>query len=365
MPIKITCRSCHTTLRAPDTAAGKKIKCPKCGNAVAVSAAKVAEDVQDETVQDTSTKTRRPAAEKVTSAANGNVRRPKRRSDKRGKGQNRMLLGLGVGGVAVLLLAVLGYVLWTLTRPDTTVAQHNKNTPAEKPKPAAKQAARQAEPEPEAPSPPKVGFGNPARGDERISARNKLKQIGIAIQNFQGEASQAFMPTLHGRGKLSWRVAILPQLEQRALYGKFKLDEAWDSEHNLKVLEENPMPAVFAPERDQPGEQRKTYLQLFTGAGTCFPTADSKLRPTGLARGITNTILLAEARTPVEWTRPSDLEVKDGKLPPLGGVYVGDFFVMCVDANSYYLQANQFADADILALINPSSAQPVAGWPPD
>jgi hypothetical protein len=30
MPINVTCSNCNATLRAPDTAAGKKIKCPKC-----------------------------------------------------------------------------------------------------------------------------------------------------------------------------------------------------------------------------------------------------------------------------------------------------------------------------------------------
>src|SRR5581483_5741728 len=39
MPIVITCPSCSTTLKAPDTAAGKKVKCPKCTSAISVPAA--------------------------------------------------------------------------------------------------------------------------------------------------------------------------------------------------------------------------------------------------------------------------------------------------------------------------------------
>jgi predicted Zn finger-like uncharacterized protein len=31
MPINVSCPSCNTTLRAQDTAAGRKVKCPKCG----------------------------------------------------------------------------------------------------------------------------------------------------------------------------------------------------------------------------------------------------------------------------------------------------------------------------------------------
>ncbi len=39
MPIVVTCPSCATTLKAPDAAAGKKVKCPKCTSTIAVPAA--------------------------------------------------------------------------------------------------------------------------------------------------------------------------------------------------------------------------------------------------------------------------------------------------------------------------------------
>jgi len=39
---------------------------------------------------------------------------------------------------------------------------------------------------------------------------------------------------------LSWRVAILPYIGQKALYEQFRLDEPWNSEHNGKLLERIP-----------------------------------------------------------------------------------------------------------------------------
>ncbi len=39
MPIVITCESCNSKLKAPDNAAGKKIRCPKCQGVIAVPAA--------------------------------------------------------------------------------------------------------------------------------------------------------------------------------------------------------------------------------------------------------------------------------------------------------------------------------------
>lgn len=37
-----------------------------------------------------------------------------------------------------------------------------------------------------------------------------------------------------GNPLLSWRVAVLPFIEQQALYEKFRLDEPWNSEHTVR-----------------------------------------------------------------------------------------------------------------------------------
>jgi hypothetical protein len=51
----------------------------------------------------------------------------------------------------------------------------------------------------------------------------------------------------NGKVLLSWRVLLLPYLEEGALYKQLKLDEPWDSKHNKKLLEK--MPKVFASPR--------------------------------------------------------------------------------------------------------------------
>src|SRR5579864_2272543 len=40
MPVKVRCSQCERVLNAPDRARGKAIKCPECGTAVRVPAAK-------------------------------------------------------------------------------------------------------------------------------------------------------------------------------------------------------------------------------------------------------------------------------------------------------------------------------------
>src|SRR5207245_10819748 len=83
---------------------------------------------------------------------------------------------------------------------------------------------------------------------DRILSRNKLKQLALAFHNYHNTTRHFPQPaTLDKDGKplLSWRVELLPVMEQAKLYSEFKHDEPWDSEHNKKLLEK--MPSVFAP----------------------------------------------------------------------------------------------------------------------
>ncbi len=52
MPIVVTCPSCSATLKAPDNAAGRKLKCPKCTSVIEVPAAAPPPVVQEEIVED-------------------------------------------------------------------------------------------------------------------------------------------------------------------------------------------------------------------------------------------------------------------------------------------------------------------------
>src|SRR5262249_7254639 len=69
--------------------------------------------------------------------------------------------------------------------------------------------------------------------------KNKLRQIGLAFPSYRDPddhfRAQAIWDA-KGKPLLSWRVAILPFIEEEALYRQFKLDEPWDSPHNKKLI---------------------------------------------------------------------------------------------------------------------------------
>ena len=72
---------------------------------------------------------------------------------------------------------------------------------------------------------------------------NNLKQIGLAMHNYHARHKTfppAYTVDKDGKPLLSWRVLILPYLEQDALYKEFHLDEPWDSEHNRALIDRMP-----------------------------------------------------------------------------------------------------------------------------
>jgi hypothetical protein len=170
---------------------------------------------------------------------------------------------------------------------------------------------------------------------------------------------------------LSWRVMLLPFLEQDNLYREFKLDEPWDSEHNKKLLSR--MPKVFAPVRAA-AEPGMTYYQVFVGQNAPFPPLEMlqppfapggpAVLPKGGPRipatipdGTSNTFLVVEAGEPVPWTKPADLEYDDKKpVPKLGGLFPDGFHAAAFSAEIYFIPRD-LKEKDLRHLINPADGE--------
>jgi hypothetical protein len=123
-----------------------------------------------------------------------------------------------------------------------------------------------------------------------------------------------------GKPLLSWRVALLPFLEKRELYERFKLDEAWDSPHNRALIAK--MPTTYAAPHRSDAPSGTTVYQVLVGSGTAFdPATPLQLPPTDFPGGPRELLLIVEAAQAVPWTKPQDLPyAADQPLPPLGGV---------------------------------------------
>lgn len=186
MPVAVAC-PCGAKLRVPDAAAGKRVKCPKCGNPVAVPAAEAEyEEVDDEPTpppvakkkpkpvdDDEPTPAKRPSAAKrkaepvevneaVDDDEDDTPKKKRRRDDdeddddapkkkgKKGKGKkgkkeeakSNLPLILGIGGGVFVLLAVIGIVAAVVMNGGDGGGGQAKGTnqtptqPAPPPKPA-------------------------------------------------------------------------------------------------------------------------------------------------------------------------------------------------------------------------------------
>jgi hypothetical protein len=168
----------------------------------------------------------------------------------------------------------------------------------------------------------------------RARDTNHLRQIGLALHNSL-DSTNTFPPAANydkaNKPLLSWRVHLLPYLDQVELYKQFKLDEPWDSEHNKKLIPK--MPAVY---RTSPKlEDGKTTLLGVCGDKAFFSGTKGN-RIGQIQDGLSNTIAVVDVDEPraVIWTKPEDYTY-DNANPAAGlkGRFDGKFGALFGDAS--------------------------------
>jgi prepilin-type processing-associated H-X9-DG protein len=141
-----------------------------------------------------------------------------------------------------------------------------------------------------------------------VCARN-LGEIAKALLQYEldhGQLPPAFIADKDGKPMHSWRVLILPYLDQVALYKTYHFDEPWDGPNNRK-LHSIPMPIYQCPS-DGAGSPTTTSYVAVVGAGTAWPGATST-KLTDFTDGPSETIMLVEmANSGIHWMEPKDLD---------------------------------------------------------
>lgn len=168
----------------------------------------------------------------------------------------------------------------------------------------------------------------------RTQSTNNLRQIGLAMNNFA--AAYQWFPAAAGCDKegkplLSWRVYILPFVEQQELYNSFKLDEPWDSEHNKALIAR--MPIVYHnPNLPQAGEGKTNYLAVVGEKAAIRAKQGTAMAD--ITDGTSNTIMVVEASPDraVIWTKPDDFSPDEtNPSAGLGGTRPGIFLALFAD----------------------------------
>jgi len=183
-----------------------------------------------------------------------------------------------------------------------------------------------------------------------------MKQLSLAMisyaDTYNGRLPPAAVCSEDGTPLLSWRVLLLPYIEQDDLYKQFHLDEPWDSPHNIELLSR--MPKTYAA----PGSKAKklppyhTVCHVFVGEHTPFSGKEGRRYPADFPDGRHNTILIIEAGEPVPWTKPEEIQFNpNGALPDLRCIFKNGFRVGLADGTMRWIRKNELSESTLRAAI--------------
>lgn len=150
-----------------------------------------------------------------------------------------------------------------------------------------------------------------SRGGRRAPCINNLKQIGLALHNYHhkyGGFPPAYIAGKDGRPMHSWRVLLLPYLEQQELYEQYHFDEPWDSRHNLTLAER--IPSCYRCPKDLRAAKSETSYLMLVGPGASSDGPHCR-KIEEITDGTSNTIMVAErSLSRIHWMEPRDLDVE-------------------------------------------------------
>lgn len=203
-------------------------------------------------------------------------------------------------------------------------------------------------------------------GRERASSIKNLEKIAKALNNYAADHGAYPPPVTRdaaGKPLHSWRVLILPYLDEVDLYDQIRLDLPWDDPNNMTVAYE--MPSVYRHPGGGSGRFNESAYYLIVGRGTLFPTT-GPLDPNQVVDDPAQTILVIEGTPMVPsgmWTEPIDFEfakmsgqiAANQGIDP-GGLTTGGVATATVDGRGHFIPDSK--DPMIFrALITPSGGE--------
>ncbi len=200
----------------------------------------------------------------------------------------------------------------------------------------------------------------------RSQCANNLKQIGLALHNYHDHYRcfpPAYIADENGRPMHSWRVLILPFIEQEPLYELYRFDEPWDGPNNRK-LAEWALPVFNCPSNAKEPSTATNYLAV-VGPSTAWPGGKSTTWQ-DFADGTSNTLLVVEvADSGVHWMEPRDLHVV--QMAPtvnsetgqgISSAHPGGANVLFVDGATHFL-SETISPEELRALLTIAGGEPV------
>jgi serine/threonine-protein kinase len=164
----------------------------------------------------------------------------------------------------------------------------------------------------------------------RAQIRRNMDRVAEAMKAYHaanGRFPPATVTDADGKPLYSWRVLLLPYLNQQDLYRRFHLNRAWDHPSNATLLRR--IPKEYA----MPGDAKDTVstpIQVLVGPGGLFDNAEGR-QLSQITDGAANTFLLIESGDIVPWSKPADVVFDPRKYVPHRGLFPGAFHATTAD----------------------------------
>lgn len=188
--------------------------------------------------------------------------------------------------------------------------------------------------------------------------RNNLRQIGLALHGYHddyGSFPPAYIADDQGRPMHSWRVLILPYLDERPLYEKYRFDEPWNGPNNAQLASRVPSIYQCPSEIHQRAEPRPwTSYVAVIGPRTCWP-GETPLARDDITDPPDRTLHVLEVRdSGIHWMEPRDLNVAQMALTinPASGqgissVHKAGAHGLRADGSAWFLSAEESRPEDV------------------
>lgn len=201
---------------------------------------------------------------------------------------------------------------------------------------------------------------------QQMACQCCLRSLTLALQNYadhyNGHFPPAYLADANGKPLHSWRVLILPYIEQESLYQQYRFDEPWDSKHNLAIAKQ--IPYLFqCPSRSAKTRGLFTSYVAVVGDETMWP-AEKSVQYADVTDGLSRTLCLIEwPESDVIWTEPRDFDIDrvwmlthpPNPLPKSKQFHSGNTTVGFADGHIETLRFGDLPGHKILALLSRAS----------
>ena len=196
----------------------------------------------------------------------------------------------------------------------------------------------------------------------RMQCTNNLKQLGLAMHNYHatyGTFPPAYSSDEDGNPMHSWRVLLLPYIEEQTLYERYNFDEPWDGPNNQWLATQ--MPALYSCPSDGTIQPNMTNYVVIVGDQTMFPGSKALSIPQ-IIDGIRLTLMLVEIPgDSVNWLEPEDVDVSELVDRSTQTTHPGGFNAAFADGSVQFISKNAAAQ-QLPAMATASGGEPMV-WP--